>query len=400
MSDWAALYGELAERVVAEAPRAAPVLTGFGACVDAVYRLDGTDLDRLAAEGGPLLQLVVKRIAAGRDGELVGWADRFAVEKVLGMPSRCQLGGTGPQVSWTLAALGAPSVMALADRSTDQLAVLPPSVGVCHADAVIPVEALLASDAVSAKPPHYILEFTEGTRWSQGTIPRSSRLILRIADDGLEHDPAFASLAPELAKSAGAGLISGMNGIPRGATTDWDWLDGVVSAWHDHGLPLIHLELAEYAPPVTLRALATRYAGRATSLGLNLTELRNFGPVGRDPARAAHRIAETHGFDRVLVHADRWSLIVHRANPAEALRSLATGNLLAAARARTGAPTADLTPPPNTAYTRDHPSDSRLPNGWSATVAPVPYVTNPTTTVGLGDSFTAGVLLADSVSGL
>jgi ADP-specific Phosphofructokinase/Glucokinase conserved region len=378
---WRDAYAELASSLPVRAPGSAPLLAGFSACVDQVYRLGAAELDAFAAVPG-LGAEVLARIAGGRDGEIFvpgGEALAPKLDKVLGEPVARQLGGTGPQAAWSLAVLGAPSLVPLADRSAAQMSVLHRGIGI-----------LPAASAGTAKPPHYILEYAAGTRWSGGTVPRSSRLIVRLAEDGVERDPAFATTP---VGAAGAGLVSGLNGIPPGDTASRAWVRDVVAGWRAQGLGTVHLELAEYVGDGTLPALLREYAGLATSVGLSLAELAGFGDPG-DPAGTALGIGTRFGADRVVVHADGWSLAVHRADPESTVDALMTGNLLAAARARAGRPTADLAVAAQATFTDDLPAAGPLRDGWRVDRVPAPYLARPAATIGLGDTFVAGLLLA------
>src|SRR5207247_1114178 len=120
---------------------------------------------------------------------------------------RRQLGGTGPQASWALAVLGAPSVLALADRSAEQLAVVDPRTGVCSDGRVVPAGSIAATGEAT-KLPHCVLEFASGTPLGGGTVPRSTRLILRFGDEPIERDEQFAALTPGLPGTRAA-LLSG-----------------------------------------------------------------------------------------------------------------------------------------------------------------------------------------------
>ncbi len=101
---------------------------------------------------------------------------------------------------------------------------------------------------------------------------------------------------------------------------------------------------------------------------------------------------------RVIVHADDWALAVRRGNPQQQERILLAGNAFAAARARDGQPAVVLDPAEDANYTDDLPRSGALGDGWLSTCVPAPYLRRPTSTIGLGDTFTAGVLLADSLS--
>jgi ADP-dependent phosphofructokinase/glucokinase len=402
--DWRERYAGMAEWVLTGAPAAAPLLAGFNTCVDQIYRLGPESLDALVAAAddpavGEFAREVLDRIAAGRDGELFV-PDRDQVEPWLlgwlGEPAAAQVGGTGAQACWSLAVLGAPTVLALADRSRAQLGVLHPDIGVCVPGAVTSIGWLNPpADLSPTKPPHYILEFTAGTRWSGGTVPRSSRIIVRVAEDGIERDADFAGVELVRGVAAGAGLVSGLNGVPEDDAASRAWLRGVVAGWQAAGLAMIHLEAAEYVRPGALNRAIAGYAGLVTSLGLSLTELRALGTSTPDPAEAARELATRLRLRRVCVHADTWSMVVHRGDPAPEITALTVGNLLAAARARHGVPTNDLSVAPTATFADDLPPGARLGDGWRAECVPTPHLSRPAATIGLGDTFVAGLLLAN-----
>ena len=145
--DWTGRYDACAADISGSAARAPLTLTGFSACVDAVYTVDARMLDTLTHVASrdhtgletAFARAILERIAEARGGELFRkWDEGPAwAENLLGSPTRLQVGGTGPQAAWALAILGAPSVLALRDRSADQLSVLHPAI----------------SNAVSATPP-------------------------------------------------------------------------------------------------------------------------------------------------------------------------------------------------------------------------------------------------------
>ncbi|MEU8875496.1 ADP-dependent glucokinase/phosphofructokinase [Streptomyces javensis] len=442
---WADRYRALAARVRARARTAAPVLAGFSACVDHVHRMDAARIaalvDRAGATGpaGRVAAEVHRRIRQGHGGEIVelwpGGTDW--VRALLGAPDQVQLGGSGPQASWALAVLGAPSVVPLADRGAEQLAVLHPEVRLCTATGTVTAGRLAAAHGGGAadgaygrggpgdpggpggsggpgihgglgrprvaKQPHSVLEFAAGTPVPglPDGLPRSSRIILRFVDDGIERDEWFAARSGELARTAAAGLLSGMNGLPEGGTGSADraWLTQVVRTWRDAGLPLLHLELAEFATVSALRSGCDEYAPLADSVGMSLSELAALaGPSARaSPVTAAARFATAYHLERVCVHADGWVLAVHRGDPTEQRTALMTGSLLAAARAAHGEPTAELEPPAAAGYTADRPADGPLGDGLRADCVPAPHLCRPAATIGLGDTFVGGLLLARSL---
>jgi ADP-dependent phosphofructokinase/glucokinase len=104
-------------------------------------------------------------------------------------------------------------------------------------------------------------------------------------------------------------------------------------------------------------------------------------------------------FERdTIVHADHWALAVHRSDPKHQESVLLAGNAFAAARARNGEPTAALDPAKEATYTDDLPPSDALDDGWQAISVPAPHLRRPAGTIGLGDTLTAGVLLAESLS--
>ncbi len=413
-ASWRDAYLTVAGHLVSQASTARPVLTGTSACVDAVFRIDAGRLARLLARpvpasaddatGGELLDRVLGRIMAGRGGELLTrWpAGPAWICALLGPPGRHQVGGTGPQASWALAAVGGHSVLALADRSPGQLAVIDPRTGLC-ADGAIVAAGSLAPSGQATKLPHCILEFTAGTSHGDLTLLRSSRIILRFGDEPIERDEQFLAMAPALAAAAGAGLVSGLNGLAddgsQDTRTERDWLLALIRAWSDAGLAVIHHELAEFSSPRRLREAAV--TGPVTSLGLSLSELFTLTGSRGDPRVLAREVATLSGARRVIVHADDWALAVHRGTVHQETVHLQdvllAGNAFAAARARAGQPAAILDPAPDASYTDDRPADGALGDGWQATCVPAPHLLRPAGTVGLGDTFVAGLLLAESL---
>jgi ADP-dependent phosphofructokinase/glucokinase len=403
---WRDAYLQVAEQLTAGAPAARSVLAASNACVDAVFHVDATRLSRLAAAQGSrdgeeigveLVGRVLARIARGQGGELLtrwpggpGW-----ITALLGPPDQYQVGGTGPQASWALATVGAASVLALADRSTEQLAVIDPRTGVCAEESVVPAGSLVASGAPT-KLPHCILEFSAGTRSGTLAVPRSSRIILRFGGEPIERDEQFSHMASTLAAGARAALLSGFNTLPEDGDRDRRWLADLARTWSEAGLAVIHHELAEFSTLARLHEAVYRIP--ATSIGLSLSEL--FTLVGRraDPRMLAQQVARQYGASRIIVHADGWALSVHQGDPKHQEMVLLAGNALAAARARNGRPATVLDPAEEATYTDDLPSADALADGWRVTCVPVPHLSRPARTIGLGDTFTAGVLLAESLS--
>ncbi len=226
-------------------------------------------------------------------------------------------------------------------------------------------------------------------------MPRSSRIILRFGDEPIECDEQFLTVTSRLAPAAGAGLLSGLNTLAEDNLNERTWLAALGRAWSDGGLRAIHHELAEFPSVGRLREAVD--LGSATSMGMSLSELFMLAGTSGDPRLLARDIAGKCGASRVIVHADDWALAVHRDDPCHTRDVLLTGNSFAAARARAGQPSAALDPAPEAAYTDRLPLDGPLGDGWQATSVPAPHLPRPAGTVGLGDTFVAGVLLAESL---
>jgi ADP-dependent phosphofructokinase/glucokinase len=137
--------------------------------------------------------------------------------------------------------------------------------------------------------------------------------------------------------------------------------------------------------------------GTVTSLGLSLSELFALTGSRGDPRLLARDVAGWSGARRVIVHADEWALAIHHGDERHQEQVLLAGNAFAAARARAGQPDANLDPARDASYTDDLPASGALGDGWHATCVPAPHLRRPTGTVGLGDTFVAGLLLAESL---
>jgi ADP-dependent phosphofructokinase/glucokinase len=411
-SRWHTRYADLAAELVEQAPGAGPFVFGFNVCVDQVWSVDAGMLRRIAAAAraarptpGPAQRLcaeVLDRITAGRGGEIFcDWADGPAwLSSLLPEPDRRQVGGTGPQAAWTLAELGTRCILPLADRSPAQLSVLHPRIEVVANGALVPVRELEphpAADEAPGKPYHGILEFSAGTAYPGGVLPRSTRIILRFAADGIECDQDFTNLQPRFLPSVTGAVVSGMNGIAPDGKASWAWLESILDDWAEAAVPHIHVELADYPSLAELQAAAALGAVRAESLGVSLSELRTISGSGTpEPGPAAIALAEKHGYQVVVVHADEWSLAVHRGDPATIERRLMTGNLLASVRAAAGSPQSRPAIPPGAVLVDDHPRPGPIGDGWQQTCVPSPWLRTPRSTIGLGDSFVAGFQLGAS----
>lgn len=394
-TDWAGRYRYLIADIPRIAETAPLMLFGLSACVDA--RIIAHELGPLFRPGAPETArafgaLVKERAAAGIGGEVriewpegPGWLAGH-------VPIAYALGGTGPQAAWSLAAIGAPALIALEDRSAHKL-------GQVHPDILIAEKgrAVRAAEVVARgprQPEIFIIEFTAGQAIDDVVPKRSSRIIVRFHDPGLEHDAEFEALSVALSHKAGAGLISGFNSIPYELIdSEVEQVTRMLAKWRAAGLGTIHLELAGYDTPRHRDRVIERLSGFITSIGMSHSEFLPLVSGGSDLARDMRELGERLGLERVCVHADHWAAAATLGNAETERDALMMGCLLAGTRATHGVPAypegidkrATFATPPLPLQARH--------GDWSVVACASPYLEHPAATVGLGDSFTGGCLL-------
>jgi len=393
-ADWAAAYAALIAALPEMARSAALTLCGMSACIDA--RIDMHDMAALLrpdvpAPAAAFAEQLLARAARGVGGEMrVEWPEGPAW--LAGhVRIRTAMGGTGPHAAWVLSTLGAPALLALEDRSEYMLSHLPPDILLAEADALVP--ARCARPRGERRPEIFIFEYTAGRAVGGVMPPRSSRIIVRFNDPGLEHDAAFDRLTRELAGSAGAGLVAGFQCEPPDRLGPaMARVFGMTRAWRAAGLPTIHLELAGGYVGDTLKRTLAGSVGAITSLGMSQSELLAIEP-GDDPLGAMVGLGERYALRRVAVHADHWAAAVTLDDPARERHALMTGCLLASARAAAGIPVTPAALPPAARFSGVPFPERRHAGPWQFVACAAPYLAAPATTLGLGDSFTAGCLL-------
>jgi ADP-dependent phosphofructokinase/glucokinase len=391
------MYHELLDRFDELVARSRPTLAGFTACVDVVLALDDALLDRIRTADGAgsrmLAELLVDCAGRGRGGErLVDWPEGPGVLDAVAGGARA-IGGTGAQVAQTLGVLGAPAVLCLEDRSPQLLGLLDPDVMVLEGSDTRSVAEARPGDREQAKPPHFIFEFVAGSRLAGRAVPRSSRVIVRFAHEDLEDDRAFDAYSPAVAARAGGAVVSGFNALPSGALeAAYGRVAGLTRSWREAGLDVVHLELAAYDSPAGAHESCARLAPLVSSIGMSRSELAAIAPDDLGDERQASWLADRYAVETVVVHDDRRSFAVTSGDAERIGEALLVANLCAATRASSGAPR--------------RPVRGLLPlpaGGWSCTpgsggrthvTCASPYLRHASSTVGLGDTFVAGLLLA------
>ena len=385
-------HAALAEEIHGNAPCLPPVLCGFAACIDRLLDIDAV-LEALAASASAAAQTLKERLiaraAAGSGGEFqFDWpaGPRFFADIE---PTRVLLGGSSTQVAQQLATIGAKPLLALERRDPALLDLLHPNI------LLAPQGRPATAHAGHPISTHQIIEFT--TSQATATAPRADRIILRFSNDHFEFDDGFAVFSRSAASTAGAAILSGYNAL-LGSEFDraLEWSRRLAADWRAAGTPIIHMELADFEAPDDRRRLLDGFVGICNSVGMNLSELASIMPGGladeTSIPEAVLRLASDLQLDRLNVHADRWSISFTRADPEPELKAIRYGCLAAAARAQAG-------------YAVD-PCEVRLgeagdPSPWPPIMraesghfvsCSTPYLTQPATTIGLGDTFLAGTL--------
>lgn len=401
--DWADAYDRLAAEVPAIAAAATTLVTGFAVCLDRRIDLHAVApalAERSEVGARHLFAELMARARAGRGGELLAddWPDGATFFDPHTLPGGMAIGGTSAQAAWTLAAIGAPSLLALGEAGPEELAALHAGIRLAESETTLGAPQR-RWPALRSKPAHYIIEYTAG-RPLPGFVPeRSTRIIVRFADEALQKDAMFdlwvAAHGPQLR----AGLLSSPNTIPPAdLPAALDRLSGAARAWRIAGLSVVHLELGAYPWPGSLDATLAALAPNVTSIGLNQNELRGL-VSGDDPLAQADALSRRLGVDRLVVHADGWALAITRGDALVEQDALAMGCLLAAARAEAGRPSACPRVPRAASFDPlPAPPLSSLPDGRQVVCVAAPYLERPASTVGLGDSFTAGCLLVHSIA--
>lgn len=401
--DWADAYDRLVGKLPAIVADATRLVTGFAVCLD--RRIDLHAVAPVMAEqpdtgARRLFAELMARAKAGRGGEMLveDWPDGPAFLDPHTLPGGMAIGGTSAQAAWTLAAIGAPSLLALGEVGPQELAALHAGIGLAESDTAIG-SPKRRWPALHDKPAHYIIEYTAGRPLPGFVAERSTRIIVRFADEALHEDAMFDRWVAANGHQLRAGLLSSPNTVPLAELPPaLERLSNAARAWRQAGLSVVHLELGAYPWPGTLDATLARLAPEVTSIGLNQNELRGL-VSGDDPLGQADELSRRLGVDRLVVHADGWALAVTRGDALVEMDALAMGCLLAASRAEAGLPSAHPRVPRGARFEPlPAPSISALPDGRRVVCVAAPYLERPASTVGLGDSFTAGCLLIHSIA--
>ncbi len=366
---------------------------GLGACVDAVLSAHNAVTALLASPELParmLGQTLAQRAGTGIGGEMrVRWdAGPAWLDSTL--PPRKAMGGTGPHAARVLTLLGAPALLALGHRDAEQMACLDGDI--CLAKDGRPTPARDIAPHGVPRPKIYIFEFTAGRPVGSTVAPRSSRIIVRFSDPGLEDDQEFEALSTALATDAGAGVLLGFSGVgDAGLGPALSRAHSLGLRWRAAGVPVVHLEMAGYDTPELRDRTMASLRGSFNSIGFSQSEYRAMVPGEAPETSTIVGVAERLGVDRLCVHADTWALAVTRHDPDHEQTALMMGCLLASTRAALGRPARPTVLDPAVLF--EVPPQASRDGPWNIVTCAAPYLPQPVTTLGLGDTFMAGCLL-------
>lgn len=400
---WISTYRNLSAKLPSHAAAAGSVACLSSSCIDIVVRLsDLTGIKPESQQATELLHILEDRAEKGIGGEVVlDWPEggRWVREN---MPHRLSWGGTGPHVTMALTELGVQSLTALADRSEMMLSTLPHSVPLATPDGIRTAHDVRRSSAKRHEVCVY--EYTAGQKALGHIVPRrSSRIIVRLGDLGLEEDPEFDRITTSPDFGIGAGLICGIQCIPRQELSDaYRRAASLAKSWSDNGAAIIHLELAGFTSVRLVHDALDALSGHITSVGMSESEFREYfdTELASDDLLAAMRKAARHyGLRRLCVHADHWMATITQGDPSTERDALMLGAMLAATRAETGhAGIPDGIPDGAQIHEPPFEPDPAGYGEYQAVVVPTLYLPSPRTTLGMGDTFTAGCLLAFSAT--
>lgn len=441
---WRARYREACERALHAAAQHCRVACGFTNNVDRIADVDGAQFSRLLAQQGvalpagrgptlvrtpaELLAAMAALIRSGHGGELTvldGDLYRW-VEAHFAFRGAAQLGGTAAQAAQTLALLGFDTLLHVTSLSPEQAALLDGSgrLQIASASGLLPPCAAARPDDPTMV--HVIFEYAAGTRIEAGgeraAAPEANRIIVSYdpINNELLFDPLYAGAVADPAAHVGAVLLSGYNqvstiGLCRqriGETV------ALLRRWKAAQPQLLtHLELGGTPDEEYLAAILDGFAGEVDSVGLNADELNDVlrlwgqghAAGAADLVNGAQQLQSRLGCGRLNVHTQNLCVTITRGDAHAEQDALLYGSLVAGTRARLAAfpQHHDVARVLDAAQVA--PAGLHMLSGVAATlgdapggiarlgegrlvVAPTLAVANPAGLVGLGDSFTAGVL--------
>ena len=409
------------------------IACGFTANLDRVAALDQPLLERLFAghrsDGrrsrvaradsvDDLLVAIAQCVAAGegcdlpvRDAAVRDWLLRQ-------IGGRVQIGGTGAQAAATLARLGFPALLHLTGRAPEQIAAFPvrERIRIASPAGLLPIDA--AGDAGDLVMWHAVLEFAAGVRAplpEAPAAPAPNRVIVTYdpVNAAFGIDPGFAAALADPRIAIDALLVSGFSQLDDFAARErvLGLAAEAIRGWRATRPDLlVHLELGAMPEPASVMRILDVLHPVVTSIGINSDEVREllagFGIIAETPGPGLvaqlRWLQARYPTPRFSLHARDFCLTLTENDPEAERSALLFGTLVAATRSSIGGF-------PEIADVRKTLANSEVnregmavldslgvaAEGYAANgvvVTPGLRIASPVATVGLGDSFTAGVL--------
>lgn len=325
------------------------------------------------------------------------------------------IGGTGAQGSAALGAVGMPVVTHLTDDSQEVRRLFCyPQVFVVSQGKLVPV---CESEGSSGPAKHMVLQYDRGDVIHVGgqryAAPESNRLILDYDDlnTRLPLRCEFLEYVEENAKRLYSYSISGFNLIvdPEVLRERLDQLEPHYRRVKDENPEcIIYLEAAHYLCPEIQKMVFDRLGPCLDILGMNEEELVDFTArlgVDTDPnslpsvLQGLEAVVSQHSVKGIVLHTKDYALYYGQELPGVELeKGLTIGNLMAATKARIGVygtvedcretlSTWELSPK-GLEFAQEL---GALQTERYACLVPTRYNKYPKSTIGLGDTFVAGV---------
>lgn len=435
--NWRRRYGEALTRARARAETARAerrlIACGFTSNVDRVATLDAALVERLFAgrqiDGSrprtalvdsidELLTAIAQCVSAGDGTDLRIRDDAVQAWLLEAMGGRKQIGGTGAQAASTLATLGFPVLLHLTGRSPEQIAALAhrEMIVLGSPDGLVPVEA--AENPDDATMWHPALEYPEGLHVpvpGAPAAPASNRILVGYdpVNAAFTIDPGFAAALEDPTVEIGALLVSGFSQLHDDGTRARVLRDatGAIERWRQARPGLfIHLELGTMPDFTTVTETVAALHPLVSSVSMNIDELRELlavhgvtmAPPGPALVEQMRGLAARYPVPRFAVHTREFCLTLTDGDLSAERDALLFAALVAASRSRiAGFPElADLEAtlgmgsinPEGLAFLRLLGAEEEGYAEGGVVVTPGIGFSGPAATVGLGDSFTGGVL--------
>jgi len=419
------------------------VIAGYNVNIDSVYQIKGDELSLLLEKGGvegwregrdeiwslgDLARGLYRCLKRGKGEEWLVFNPGVVDFIEENFPGRLRLGGNAGIMANVMAGLGAGCVVVNASRLTRRQASLFTSRRGIAVPALVdgglrlcrPLDA--ARGEAGGEAVHFVFDFLAGTRVSvEGEVfrvPRNDRFIASFdpPNVSLEIDPLFERFTRENAGFFDGAVVSGFHLLGADGFRERVWRSiEQVKGWKQVNPGLwVHLELGHFVRPEIANLVLGGFSGVVDSVGMNEEELSGYlgcqDILEGDVLEGAVSLFERLDVSRVCVHTRDFVVsALQGLPPGLELRALEGGVKVAASLAATGK-TGDWDfVERSISRLRVSRVGREMLKGWKVegmggfrvvdgvTVCLVPTFVceEPVTTVGLGDTFTAGVLLRE-----